>query len=67
MHLNYDSVETFDLFFVEGYGKVMNETTMKKRIEELYMESKDLTGKSTVGSWLNAQNCKKPVHISQIL
>lgn len=50
MHLNYDIVKTFDLFFVEGYGKVMNETTMKKRIEELYMESKDLTGKSTVGS-----------------
>lgn len=35
---------------VEGYGKVMNETMMKKRIEELYMESKDMTGKYTVGS-----------------
>lgn len=36
-------------FFVEGYGKVMNEITMKKRIEELYMEFKDLIGKFIVG------------------
>lgn len=37
------------MFFVEGNGKVMNEIMMKKRIEELYMEFKDMIGKYIVG------------------
>lgn len=46
----------FDMSLVEGYGKVMNESTIKNRIEELYMESKDMKGKSMTGKSMTGKS-----------